>query len=144
VRAAAALTAFTNALVVSLIALDPVVHLGAALIAVAVVGMLFVAASLISFLRLGGGGLRTLREATFLIGLLVVFVLQLVVGIQVNDDISRGELSEAAILVVVSFLIGIARAWELIGAPNIGITGELFAAWRGHRDKDTTDEEDRR
>lgn len=131
VKAVATLTAFTNALAVSLLALDPVVHIGAATIAVAVVGLLFVAASLLSFVRLHEIAARDIR---LLVGLLVIFVLQLIVGIRMAGTATRGELSEVSILVVICFLVGIARAWELVGAPDIGIAGELRALLRRSRD----------
>ena len=93
IRASAALTAFTNALAVSLFALIPGHKIGPTTIAVGAAGIAFVAASLLSLVRLR----------------------------QVHWSAARDAL----------FLIGIARAWELIGGPSIGFAHEVVAIARG-------------
>ena len=134
IRAAAALTAFTNALAVSLFALIPGHKIGPAALAVAVGGLFFVIASLLSLIRSGQVRRNALRDALFLVGLVGTFVVQLIQAVEVilqPADISA--INTIAILVVVCFLIGIARAWELIGGPSIGITEEVRALFRSRQ-----------
>jgi TRAP-type C4-dicarboxylate transport system permease large subunit len=131
IRASAALTAFTNALVVSLFALIPGHKIGPASAVVAVLGVAFVVASLLSLVRRRDVRWSTLREALFLLGLVATFVIQLVTGAQVMAHPGdAGAVNTIAILVVVCFLIGIARSWELIGGPSIGLTREVSALVR--------------
>ncbi len=137
IRASGALTAFSNALVVSLFALSPGHKIGVAAVAVGIGGLLFVAASLLSLIRLQQERWNIVRDALFLVGLAAVFVLQMIVGAAVltgpGDAASdAGDVNTIAILVVFCFLIGISRAWELIGGPEIGIAHEVIALARGH------------
>src|SRR5215471_14036161 len=69
VRAAGALTAFTNALVVSLLALIPGHKIGPAALAVAAVGLVFVTAALLSLIRLRQVRAGTIHDAVFLLAL---------------------------------------------------------------------------
>ena len=135
-RASAALTAFINALVVSLFALIPGHKIGWSAFIVAIIGLLFVLASLLRLIRSRSVRWRDARDAVFLLGLAITFIIQLVSGTHVvahPDD--ADAVNTIAILVVVCFLIGISRAWELIGGPSVGFTHEVAASVksRSHR-----------
>jgi hypothetical protein len=137
IRASAALTVFTNALTVSLFALIPGVHLGWVGLITAGLGELFVAASLLSLYRLRAEQPGQARESLFLCGLSVLFAVQLVTGIALaNHPGNVGDTRTLAILVVVSSLAGIARSWELIGGPEIGLRREIITTVRKHSAKD--------
>jgi hypothetical protein len=133
VRAATALTAFSNALAVSLFALIPGVNLGWAALSVGVLGALFVLGALLSMLRLGLRRPGDLRSALFLVGLIVVLVFQLRSGIELlRHHRNHNAFETISILVVSCFVIGISRSWELIGGPSIGLLHEVFTFGRAH------------
>jgi hypothetical protein len=136
IRAVAALTAFTNSLSVSLFSLIPGHKIGPTAISVAAVGLTFVLASLLSLIRLRRQvRWTTVRDALFLIGLAFTFVIQLLDGIDVTAHPGNsGDVDTIAILVVICFLLGIGRSWELIGGPSIGIRKEVAAMVRAHQD----------
>ena len=129
VRAAATLTAFTNALTVALFGLIPGYSVGGAATAVAAVGLVFVARALIGVTPGWRAKRVRLRDLTFLASLIVVFVIQLVVAIELDRNrADMGSLQTICILVVVCFLIGIERAWELVGGPNYHLAGLLWSS----------------
>ena len=142
IRAQAALTAFTNALTISLFSLIPGHKIGYTAVFVSLVGISFVTASLLSLVRLQQTQWGTVRDALFLVGLIVTFVIQLAEGVLLvvhqNDP---GSVESIGILVIVCCLIGVARSWELIGGPSIGIRREVTALVQ-HRGQATDGPED--
>jgi hypothetical protein len=140
IRARAALIAFTNALAVSLFALLPGHKIGPTALSVAIIGILFVLASLLSLFRLRQVRWSISRDLIYLIGLTVVFVIQLVEGWMISADASNaGAVDTIAFLVVVCFLIGVSRSWELIGGPDLAIRQEVTEFVR-HRESSEGDD----
>src|SRR6201995_5975030 len=129
VRATATLTAFSNALTVSLLSLIPGFHVGGSATALAIVGLVFIARTLLGVTPAWRAGRFKLRDLSFLVGQFVVFVVQLLaaIGLDRHED-NRGDLQTICTLVVVCFLIGIERAWELVGGPHFHL-GRFFE-WR--------------
>jgi hypothetical protein len=135
VRASAALTSFSNALVVCTFGLIPGVGVGWPAVSSGILGLMFVGASVLSLWRLRGKHHAAPREAFFLIGQTVALGFEVAGGLGARGDHPGiGAIRTVAIIVVVNFVIGIARAWELIGGPEIGLFHELRLL--GRRDPD--------
>lgn len=126
IRAASSLTSFTNALTVSLFALIPGQKIAWTAVAVAGTGLAFVLATLLSLIRMHLLWSRRVLDVVFLLGLAVAFVFQLIAGVRlaVHPDLA-GTVNTVAVLVVIFFLVGVSRAWELIGGPEFGFTHEV-------------------
>ncbi|BDZ49396.1 hypothetical protein GCM10025867_16370 [Frondihabitans sucicola] len=117
VRAAAALTAFTNIVVICLLGLIPGQDLGAVSAAVGSAGIFFLVGAGLS-LRRARWSWALVRDLGFLLALAAVFTLQIVTGYHLDNGSHRAEnLQRTGTLVVICGLLGIARVWELMGAP---------------------------
>jgi hypothetical protein len=139
IRASGALTLFTNALTVSLFALIPGLHLGWPAVIAAIIGEFFVGGSLLSLYRVREAQPRGFRESLFLASFAIVFGVQLAYGIKLTGNSeSVGDVRALSILVIISALGGIARSWELIGGPEIGLRREVVSTVRG-RSHDSED-----
>ena len=132
IRAAAALTAFLNALVISLFSLIPGEKIAWTAVSVSIVGLTFVVASILSLVRSRPMHWGTVRDGVFLVGLAAIFIIQLVTGLSLaRHPDNDGAVNDIAILVVACFLVGISRAWELIGGPSLDLPREVTALVRG-------------
>jgi hypothetical protein len=126
IRAAAALSSFLNALTVSLFGLIPGQKIGWTAVAVGCTGVLFIVAALLSLIRLHLLWSRRVVDVLFLLGMLVAFAFQIRSGLHIArhpDD--ADAISTVAVIVVVFFLIGVYRSWELIGGPSFGVRREV-------------------
>ena len=126
-RAAASLSAFTNALAVSLSCLVPGTNAGYPALVTAVIGLLFTAAGPRSISPAPRPTADHLRDQLGLIALLAVaFGLELAAGVQlIVAPASQGGAQEACYVLVGLLLTGIARSRELISNRDTGIVASL-------------------
>lgn len=133
VRAAAALLAFTNTLAVSLFGLVPGTNVGYPALALGVIGVLFTAAgmrSIFSSRSMLRGHWR--RQIGLVVLLLAIFGSELANGaIALSDPGDRNAVQAISYAIVASLLVGVARAWELVGDRDTGIIASI-AVLTGH------------
>jgi hypothetical protein len=125
-RASGTLTAFTNALAVSLFATLPGTKVGWTTLSVSLVGLMFIAGSAISMVRAHALTWQYRRDIVFVVTLATAFVFQFCYGLAIIAGLGDANaVDTVAVLVIVFFLVGIARTWELIGGPAYGLTHEI-------------------
>ena len=132
VRGAAAFIAFLNALIVSLTALISGDEQGWWALSVAAVGFVFVLASGLALVLDRGVLWGDLPHLLFLLVLAVLFVMQFIASLRLVTGGGDGDTVQTtfAVLVMVSFIVGISRAWELVGGPSISPYGHVVEMLR--------------
>ncbi|HXL92730.1 MAG TPA: hypothetical protein VN969_27675 [Streptosporangiaceae bacterium] len=122
VRASAALLAFVNSLAVSLFGLDPGIGLRWPAAILGVTGILFIAAGTRSILSSSATTTQRLGQLGLLNLLVLIFGTELIAGIVlIVDSHIETAVNIIGAALVGSLLVGIARAWELIGDRGTGI-----------------------
>jgi hypothetical protein len=128
IRAAAALLAFNNALAVSLFGLVPGTNVGYPALVLGILGILFTAAAIRSILSSQASRNQQLRQIGLISLLLLIFGTELVAGIAVLADPASGtSLQAISYALITSLIVGIARAWEMIGGRDTGLTASIAA-----------------
>lgn len=129
VRASAALLAFTNALAVSLFGLVPGQTVGYPATVLGVIGVFFALAAMRSLLAgFVGTPVRDLyhrRQLGWVLAILVIFGLELTGGILLLLDPHSSHVGLISNLLIASLLVGVARAWDLVGYWGTGIISSL-------------------
>lgn len=128
IRAAAALVAFTSVMSISLFGLVPGTNAGYPALTSGVIGVLFTVAGLRSILASPQTTLGHLRRQGSLIALLLsAFGFDIGAGVQLlAAPHSRGGAETLGYVLVALVLIGIARAWELVGDRDTGILASII------------------
>jgi len=132
VRAAVSFLAFTNALAVSLFGLVLGNNLGYPAVVLAVIGILFTAAGTRSIFSGPLARRHVPRQLVLIAFLLLTFAFELAGGIGLI--LNPHSISAAGLvsnLLIGLLLIGIARAWELVGDRDTGIIASI-AVLTGH------------
>ena len=125
-RAAAALLAFTNPFTVSLFGLVPGTNIGYPGAIVGVIGLTFAAAGVRATMALPSRLRHRRPQATLILALVLVFGLQIVYGVVlIIHPHGSGALATIGYVLVASLLIGIGRAWELVGDWDTGLFASI-------------------
>ena len=128
VRSAAALVAFTNALAVALYGLVPGTKLGYPAAIAGVLGIAFTAGAIRSILASEATLGQALGQLWLAALLLLIFGVEIVAGILLLANPGRiGALQDICYALVTSLMVGIARAWELIGERDTGLLASIAA-----------------
>ena len=143
-RAAAALLAFTNPFTVSLFGLVPGTNLGYPAAIVGVIGVTFAAAGVRATISLPSPMRRRRPQATLILALLLVFGLQIVFGVVLIIHPHRsGTLATIGYVLVASLLIGIGRAWELVGDWDTGLFASVALLIGHHPNQESLADDER-
>jgi hypothetical protein len=124
--AAASLLAFTNAFTVSLFGLVPGNNIGKPAAIVGIIGVLFTAAGVRTTLSLPSQQQHRRPQLALAVALLLVFGFQIANGVELIIDSHHGwALATIGDVLIASHLVGIGRAWELVGDWDTGIVPSI-------------------
>jgi hypothetical protein len=128
IRAAASLLAFTSALAISLFGLVTGDNVGYPALVLGISGVTFTAASLRSIFESTDNRRLIRKQMGLIVLLLATFGFELGSGVVlIGNPHSRSALDILENVMAASLLIGVARAWELVGARDTGLFSSLLA-----------------
>jgi hypothetical protein len=131
IRAAAALLAFSNALAVSLFSLVPGTNVGYPSTALGVIGVTFTAAAMRSIMTSPATAIQKRGQLSLITILLLIFGTELIAGIIALAGPISNPPDSIGYALVASLILGISRAWELVGDVDTGLMASI-AVLTGH------------
>jgi len=135
IRAAAALLAFSNALSVSLFSLVPGTNVGYPSIPLGVIGIAFTAAAMRTIITGRATAAQKRAQLSLIALLLAIFGTELIAGIVALTKPISNPPEVIGYALVGSLIVGVSRAWELVGDIDTGLTASI-AVLTGHGPQD--------
>ena len=132
VRTSAALLTFNNALAVSLFGLVPGTNAGFPSVVLGIIGITFSAAAVRSIRASGSPARQQLLQLQLIALLLAIFGAELVSGIIAIASPRSEAVQVIGYALITSLIVGISRAWELIGDRDAGLAASINVLL-GHR-----------
>jgi hypothetical protein len=137
IRAGIAFSALVNTLAISLFALIPGNALGTTVVVVGLVSLSSCVALGIVLVRENEAGARRRRQIVFLVVQGLVFAYEVALGVRfARDPHDTGLLKSICTILIVLFLMGIARSWQVIGARDTGLLSEVGRSLRSRAGSD--------
>lgn len=131
-RASAALLLFTNALVLSLVGLIPGSSIGWWAISISIIVLVFAVATARLIVEVARQDRGHWRSLGLVVALVAVAGVEMYGGIlRLRDPGGVSGLRTLQYLMVAELLVGIARAWQLVGLRDTGIFASLRILARG-------------
>jgi hypothetical protein len=137
VRESAALLSFTNVLAVSAFGLVPGTNIGYPALVMGVTGILYTIASVRSLVASLTTARQWLRQAGLVVFLFVIFGVEAVSAVMLlagHDDASSSSPELLGYALATSLLVGVARAWEIVGDRETGPAASIATLLRHGRD----------
>jgi hypothetical protein len=126
VRTSAALLTFNNALAVSLFGLVPNTNAGIPAVVLGVIGITFSAAAVRSIRASVSPSRQQLFQFELITLLMLIFGTELASGIVViANPRSGGAVQVIGYALISSLIVGISRAWELVGDRDTGLAASI-------------------
>lgn len=118
-KVASSFTALLNPFIISLFALIPNESLGYVTLIVGILDFVSSLAMIRSLLQHRVGWLDTIQRVVFLLGSFVIYGLEIYYATSLLQTPKNNmSLSSLASLLIIIYILGISRAWEVIGAPQ--------------------------
>ena len=141
VQAASSYSALLNPLVISLLAILPGATIGTITLMMSAIGLVNTLIMGILLIRDSGASVKKLRHAFFILTGLIVFGLEIFYGIQLDRvPGDSSTLYNLATLLVLIYIYGIARAWNLVGVRQFHIRDVLDSLVSRKREESLFDE----